>query len=567
MVGMYVVRENPPKHVRETLQAYDDFTQRFLYARGIATQEEAEKFLKKKWLTVDPYKYTNMQKAVGLTLDIIMSGKAIGIFSDYDCDGIPAAAALYSTLNAFNHKNITYYVPDRNTEGFGLSKAGINTMIDAGISAVCILDCGTSSPDKIAELENAGIKTIILDHHLAGETLPASYALINPIVETNISNPYPCAAGITYIFIQALIQRAHDRSVKTSPAVGWEKWQLDIVGLATLSDMVPLCGINRQFVHYGLQVLRKSPRPGMQALCKVLRINQQKITQDDMSFLIIPKINAASRMGKAETAFKLLTTDNAGEAMILAESLKTLSDKRKTAVATMVRTANKQAENKDKEKEVWVFGNREWKPSLVGLVAQKISETHNKTVFVWGQGGSDGEPSTKGSCRSGSHNVFTLMQKLPDVFAEAGGHQRAGGFTFSTGAELTAEDELNNIAEATEKDALQKIEVDAECSISDTTPIFTLYEAFSPFGTENESIRIAIPKCRIHRQTKFGRSKEHTRYIFADETGYLDGVSFFTKNDEFIPAKNNQTLRAVIGQVEYDSFRDKPQIRVITIIY
>ena len=151
--------------------------------------------------------------------------------------------------------------------------------------------------------------------------------------------------------------------------MGWEKWQLDIIGLATVSDMVPLYGINRQLAHYGLQVFRKSPRPGVQALCSTLRIDQQKTTQDDLSFSIFREINAASRMGEVETEFKLLTTNSIEEAMELAETLTKLNNKRKTAVATMVREAQKQAESKSKEKTVWVFGSRKWKPSLVGLVA------------------------------------------------------------------------------------------------------------------------------------------------------------------------------------------------------
>ena len=558
---MYVVREDPPKHIRDTLHIYDELTQRLLHARGITTQEEADIFFRKDWHAIDPYQYANMQKAVDLLLNSIASDKTIGIFSDYDCDGIPASAALYTTLNAFGHKKIIYYTPDRNTEGFGLNKKGVNTMIDAGASVVCVVDCGTSNPDEISELENNGIKTIILDHHLADKTLPSTFAMINPTVEPNIKKPYPCAAGVVYIFIQALIQQAHSTPMQIKPKMGWEKWQLDIIGLATLSDMVPLRGINRQFVHYGLQVLRKSPRPGIQALCKKINLNQQKITQDDLSFLVIPKINAASRMGKAETAFTLLTTNDIEEAMTLADAVTALNNKRKTAVATMVRAAHKQAEAKNKEKEVWVFGNREWKPSLVGLVAQKLSESYGKTIFVWGQGGSgEGEPSIKGSCRSNKHDVFTLMQKVPDMFAKSGGHEQAGGFTLTRGAEVVLEDELNNNVTASKGEA-EEVKIDKECSVSDIAAVFTLYEKFSPFGMENESIRIAIPRCRIHKQFKFGKNKEHIRYTFADETGYVDGIAFFTKDDE--SATDPLT---VIGQVEYDSFRNKPQIHVITLL-
>lgn len=558
---MYSVRDDPPKHVCDELQIYDKFTQRLLYTRGITTQEQAETFFKKEWIHTEPYQYKSMQKAAKRLLSAIASGETIGIYSDYDCDGIPAAAALFSTLNAFDHRNVVYYVPDRNTEGFGLNQKGIQKITDRGASVVCILDCGTANPDKVADIERKGIDTIILDHHLAN-VLPDTFALINPAFEEGIKKPYPCAAGLVYLFIQALVQEAQNTALQKKPMVGWEKWQLDIIGLATLSDMVPLHGINRQIVHYGLQVFRKSPRPGIQALCAALRIDQQKATQDDLSFMIIPRINAASRMGRAETAFSLLTTDSVETAAALTEELTKLNNKRKTTVASMTRTARKNAETKDTKKQVWVFGNRAWKPSLAGLVAQKISETHKKSVFVWGQSETEEKGAViKGSCRSAGHNLFELMQKLPDMFAEAGGHREAGGFTLNLGAEIALEEKLNEVAE--EKEEGVAVEIDGEFSIHEIISIYALYEQFSPFGMGNESIRIAIPKCRIHRQFKFGKNKDHTRYTFADETGYIDGVAFFTKENNIVDEGYAGTMSAIIGQLEFDSYRNKPQVRVI----
>ena len=465
---MYAVREIPPKDVRDNLSEYDPLTQTLLYSRDITTATGAEEFFKKEWCEIDPYQYRDMRKAAERIVSAIASGEKVGIYSDYDCDGIPSAAALYSALRAFNHTNIIYYVPNRNTDGFGLNSIGVQKMIDEGVSAVCILDCGTSDPEHIDTLRSAGIDTVIVDHHLPGERTPESFAMINPTLEEGIAEPYPCAAGLTYIFIQALIDTAANdstaQSLSTKPQRGWEKWQLDVVSLATLSDMVPLYGINRQFVHYGLRVFRKSPRPGVQALCRLLKIDQQKITQDDLTFLIVPRINAASRMGEAQLAFDLLTTDNITEAMEIAKALTNLNNKRKTTVASMVREANKQAKNKQQDREVWVFGSREWKPSLVGLVAQKMCETHNKTVFVWGQGGDSTSPSVKGSCRSVRHNTFAMMQEASEMFTESGGHKQAGGFTLSDGAEIILEDKLNDV-DALAEETQVNYSVDGECAI------------------------------------------------------------------------------------------------------
>lgn len=561
---MYKVRENPPKEIQDALQIYDTLTQRLLYARNITTQEEAETFFKKEWVAINHHQYKNIEKAIKRILDAVEKKETIGIFSDYDCDGIPAAAALYSTLCALGHKSIIYYVPDRNSEGFGLSKKGIKKMTDNNASVVCVLDCGTANPKEIEEMEQKGIHTIIIDHHLPGETVPNALAIINPTLE-NIKEPHPCAAGVTYIVIQALIQEAHKRKNKQKPPIGWEKWQLDIIGMATISDMVPLRGINRRLAHYGLQVFRKSPRPGVQALCSALRINQQKATQDDLSFLIIPRINAASRMGEAETAFKLLTTNNITEAMDLTETLTKLNNKRKTMVATMVREAQKQAENKNKEKAVWVFGSRKWKPSLVGLVAHRLADTHQKTVFVWGQAETEEKTVIKGSCRSTHSDVFALMKNTPDIFAEAGGHKNAGGFTLNNGAEVAFEEVINK-TEGIYENANEKYLIDSECVIDEVEKIHTLMHQFAPFGMKNEMIRIAIPQCTVHKKAVFGKRGEHIRYTFTDGTGYIDGIAFFAKEDKEVDVNANQTMRAVIGQIELNTFSNKPQIKVIKCI-
>ena len=561
---MYTIRKNPPKEIQDALQMYDTLTQRLLYARNITTQEEAEFFFKKEWATINHHQYKNIEKAVKRILDAVEKEETVGIFSDYDCDGIPAAAVLFSVLHALGHRSIVYYVPDRNSEGFGLSEKGVRKMIDSGVSVVCILDCGTANPKEIEEMEQNGLHTIIIDHHLAGERVPNTFAMINPTIE-NIEQPHPCAAGVMYIVIQALIQEANKRKKRKNLPTGWEKWQLDIVGLATVSDMVPLRGINRQLVHYGLQVFRKSPRPGIQALCNALHLNQQKVTQDDLSFSIIPRINAASRMGKAETAFRLLTTDSIEEAMSLTETLTNLNNKRKTAVATMVREAQKQAKNKNKEKKVWVFGSRKWKPSLVGLVAHTLADTHKKTVFVWGQAETEEKTTIKGSCRSMYCDVFSLMKNTPNVFAEAGGHKNAGGFTLNEGAEIYLEEVINKV-EGVQEEKSEECLIDSECSVDEVAKIYALHEKFAPFGIKNEMIRIAIPKCTIYKKILFGKKKNHIRYTLTDGTGYIDGIAFFVKEDKEIDVDANQTMRAVIGQVEMDTFRNKPQIKVIKCI-
>ena len=563
MAGMYTVREDPPEQVRESLKEYDPLSQRLLFARGITGQDDAALFFDRTWKETDPYRYRAMYEAAGRVLKAVRDGETIGIYSDYDCDGIPAAAALFSTLTALGHRSTAYYVPDRNTQGFGVHPDGVAQMLSAQASVVCILDCGTSSPDAVASLRRAGCDVIILDHHLPGERHPEPLALINPTVEEGIEEPHPCAAGVVFLFIQAIIRQAHETALPTKPPIGWERWQLDLIGLATLSDMVPLRNMNRQIARYGLEVFRKSPRPGVRALCNLLRIRQQAITQDDLAYLIIPRINAASRMGDARRAFRLLTASTIEDATTEAKALTRLNERRKTAVATMVREADTVAKGKDRDRDVWVFGNRLWKPSLAGLVAQRLSEKHGKTVFVWGQcDGQEGATIIKGSCRSRRHDIFSLMQKKENLFTESGGHRQAGGFTLTEGAEVILEEALNETPLTGSEEKDERF-VDTVCRIKDVPSVLRVAETFAPFGVRNEHVSIALDNCRVQQTARFGKKRDHVRYTFADGDANIQGIAFFAGDTA---ERSPGTPCTVIGSVERDTLNSRPRIRVEDIV-
>ena len=443
-----------------------------------------------------------------------------------------------------------YYTPDRNKDGFGLNETGIQFLKDNGATIVCVLDCGTSDYEGVRTLKEACGDVIILDHHLAGEQVPDAFAILNPILEEKVPEPFPCAAGVSFLFIQALIDQAQKVDLPQKPSPGWERWQLDIVSLATLSDMVPLHGINRQLVYHGLKVLRKSPRPGIRALCAKIKVRQNTITQDDLSFLVIPRINAASRMGDARLAFDLLTTDNTEKAQELVDLLTSLNNKRKTAVATMVREANVIASTKQSDRLVWAFGKRSWNPSLVGLVAQKLMETHGKTVFVWG--GSEGG-AVKGSCRSKRHNTFELMVQTKDLFIESGGHAQAGGFTLKDGEEVVLEDVLNKHSEFAYMKKEDGPHVDAVCAICNVPTIIRTCEAFAPFGMKNERVHVAIQNCFIRKECGLEKGKSMSVMCLKTERVPWAVLSFLRirKNMKESDNKRLQVLPGFLKRIHF----------------
>ncbi|KXJ98316.1 MAG: Single-stranded-DNA-specific exonuclease RecJ [Parcubacteria bacterium OLB19] len=326
-------------------------------------------------------------------------------------------------FSVIGYKNFVNYIPHRHYDGFGLSsKAVLGIKEKYNPSLIITIDCGTVDLEAIKLAKDNKIDVIVTDHHEPKAELPEAVAIVNP----KVGNTYPftglCGAGVVFKLIQALIARGN-----FSIPSGVEKWWLDMVGVATIADMVPLRDENRVFALYGLKVLRKTRRPGLQKLLRKQKIDPQYLSEDDIGFTIGPRINAASRMDNPEDAFLLLATKDEDEAEMRVLHLEKLNTERKATVALMTKEAHKRLELLEEVPKVLVFGSPSWRPSLVGLVANKLAEEYNRPAFLWGR---DGNGMLKGSCRSGGDvSVVRLMEATPEIFHEFGGHHMSGGFT------------------------------------------------------------------------------------------------------------------------------------------
>ena len=546
---MYKVSSNPDESAKKELEEFNILEQKLLFLRGISNKKDAVTFFNKDWdeENIDPFKYSQMPKAIERTIAAIESGEVIGIYGDYDCDGLPASAALNNFLSEICDNKIIFFTPNRNVEGFGINDRGVDSMKEAGL--VFVIDCGTSDKEGIDKL-NKSSDVIILDHHLPGEEIPNCVAIINPVFE-DIEKPHPCAAGVVFKFLEALTITLGEDKVKK----GREKWQLDLVGISTMSDMVSLFGNNRLFVHYGLKVLKKTRNVGLQALCQVMRVDRRGMTETDIAFSIAPVINSASKIGNADLVFELLTTKDMTRAIDIAKELKSLNEKRKRLVATMVKQAHKIVQLKDKSLNVWVIGDRKWRAGSVGLVAQRIGEEYGKTVFAWGTS-EDG--FVKGSCRSKIHNLHKLMEDAGDLFSQSGGHEFAAGFTLKGGAEIMLEEKLNELVEGVEA-KVEKLEVEIEDSVNNIRELDIVLDKFSPFGMDNKRPLIAIPNCKLVDIQVFG--KGHSKFKIKDDTGEINSVLFFKKLEE-----EDVSVKTIIGSVEKDSYTNQPKFLVSKII-
>lgn len=545
----YEVRQNIPDEVSKELSKYPELIQKLLFYRGISDIESAERFLNPNFDQDlhDPFLLPNMQQAVERILLAIKENQKVTIYSDYDADGIPAAVALNDFFKKVGFENFDVYIPHRNREGFGLNNNAIQKIHETGTNLIITIDCGTSDVEQVALARELGMDVIITDHHEAHETLPDAIIVNHKLVGSEYPERILCGAGVVFKLIQALIEKGDFNLPK-----GFEKWFLDVVGIATMADMVPLVGENRALAHYGLVVLRKTSRPGLQQLFKKTRLNQNQISVMDVGFTIAPRINAASRMGEPHIAFSLLSEKSLEKVSGHVEHLHEINDQRKGHVAVITKSVYQKLddfENMD-EVKVIVAGNPLWQPSLLGLAASSIVEKYKRPVFLWGRG--DGE-ELKGSCRSiEGVSSISLMSEVSDIMLAYGGHDQAGGFVVHAEHVDFLHEKLNKAYEKlsfTETDIVHFI--DSEISIADINyRTYDQINKLSPFGIGNEEPKFMLKNVLVQSVDKFGKNKEHLKIVCVDEGKSIEAISFFSNEDSFSNRLSENKKFSIVGTIE-----------------
>lgn len=582
------------------MQKYQELLRTILEKRGIKTLAEAKVFLNPDYERDlhDPFLMKDMEKACVKLFEVIENKEKTVIYADYDCDGIPGAVILEDLFKKINYTNYEVYIPMRNSEGYGLNISAMKEFAEKKVKLLITIDLGITAVSEVAQAEVDGIEVIITDHHLPKQkvqdiknsptfalgdispgdprllnflypelSLPKAFAILNPKVDK-----YPekmlCGAGVVFKFIQGFIKK-YGEFYKINK--GYEKWMLDMAGLATLSDLVPLLGENRAIAYFGMKVLRKSPRPGLQKLLAKMNIDQKHLTEDDVGFMITPRLNAASRMDDPMKAYELLSTEDETKAGIIADHLSKINDDRKTMVASIMREVNKRFDKSSlrEMKEVIVIGNPEWRVGVLGLVAGKISDEHKKPVFVWGK---DENDLIKGSCRSdGSVSLVELMAETREFFLEFGGHEFAGGFTVHNDKIHFLEEALSNSFHKVKKN---KVDEEVIYDIKSDLSVVNMknwkeIEKMAPFGLANAKPIFLFENVKIENIKKFGKngSGEHLEITFSDKTNKdsknkIKAISFFSNNESFkIPLVIDLNVN-LLATFDLSRFRGREELRL-----
>jgi single-stranded-DNA-specific exonuclease len=544
----------------------DDLVRQILFYRGVKEEKEIEKFLNPDYENGqhDPFLMKDMDKAVERILRAVKSNERIVIYGDYDADGVCASAIFHEFFKKIGFNNFHIHIPDRHLDGYGMNSSAIEEFKTLKVNLVITLDCGITDFDEVEELGRAGIDVVITDHHLAPEKIPKAVAIVDSKqIDDNYPFKFLCGAGVAFKTIQALIKKG-DFNITS----GWEKWLLDLVCLATVADMVSLIDENRVLASFGLRVLKKTQRAGLKSFYRRLSFNSANLNEDDISFMLVPRLNVSGRMDHANASFELLVTESAEEADWITGKMEMMTAERKSIVARLTEEIDEKIKQAGIAPEVIVFGNIDWNTGVLGMTASRVVEKYNKPVFLWGKAGAK---EIKGSARSdGSISVVELMNAAQEgVLIEAGGHAMAGGFSVNEEKIGNLEKEILTAFAKIQKQATdgEILHIDKELKIDEVNEeTYAAVEKLSPFGVDNPKPVFLFKDLEIANVRKFGNGGIHLQLDFAKLGGIVSAISFFVNKGPTFPSGRSDLVSGqkidLVATLEKSFFRVTPELRL-----
>ena len=453
---------------------------RLLVLRDIKTFNEARQFFRPSIESLhDPFLMNHMEEATTRVITALTENQKICIYGDYDVDGTCATALLYMFLKEL-YANVEFYIPRRLEEGYGLSTSAVDAVKEMGTDLMIAVDCGITAIEETDYANKLGMDVIICDHHQPKEELPNAFAVLDPLKPgCNYPFKYLSGAGVAFKLAQGLCERIGKRGLPLK--------YLDLVALAGAADIVPLIDENRVLVNEGLNQVNLNPRPGIEALIELSRLQPGQLTSGQIVFTIAPRINAVGRLGDAERAVNLLIANNKKDALELAEVLETENYERRKIDVDTFEAAKEIVESEfdlDDNLAI-VLHNKNWHPGVIGIVASRLVEKYYRPSVLL----TTIDGVAKGSARSiNGFNIYEALQKCEDLLLHFGGHQAAAGLALELDKIDEFKTKFNEVLKSSisTDDLLQEISIDSKIKFSEITPKFLrILEQFSPFGPGN----------------------------------------------------------------------------------
>ncbi len=531
---------------------------RLLVAREISEPHLAQAFLQPtlKNLT-EPLLFKDMDKAVLRISDAIINNERIGIFGDYDVDGVCSSAILQQFLQAVSAQ-VFVTLPHRLTEGYGLSRVGIERLKAAQVSVLITADCGILAHEEIIYANEQGLLVIVLDHHNVSDCLPNAFAVVNPKrPDCNSRADYLCAAGVAFFLCMALRRHLREQNFFIDKAEPDLRHLLDLVALATVCDVVPLLGDNRPLVSMGLKVLKKQGRLGLKALMNACNVDHEKISSTNLAFHLGPRINAKGRLGDALYALRLLNCQQKEEAYDLASSLDCDNIHRRDIEDQTVKEACLLIEKHHlHEDSAIVLHDETWHPGVVGIVASRIADRYHRPAIIIGQNGKGSGRSIRGI------DLHDMVFRAKQSLAGFGGHSHAIGLTLGPeGVQTFRRDLLMVIKDLVAKTTFDKLlYYDVEFSISDINlDVIDDMLKLEPFGAKNPYPVIRLNHCFMRNLRRLEGG--HIKGELENSHGTISYIGF--RMD--IPDDLASRPLDILGVLEKNEWRGNitPQLRLI----
>ena len=490
---------------------------RILAGRGIDTAEKLNRFLNPNHLPYDPRLLPGMDAALKRLRRAATDGERVGVFGDFDVDGITGTAIMSEGLASLGAFPIPY-LPHRSGEGHGLSKGAIDSLINRGATLIVTVDCGITDADEVAYAAAQGADVIITDHHVPPDSLPNAVACVNAKLP---GSDYPfaelCGAALAFKVVEGLHQ---------SWEVPWDPALLELAALGSVADLVPLLDENRYLVAEGVRKLKDTRRPGLLALYGMARLSPADINSETISFQIAPRLNAAGRMGDAIDSFRLLTTRSAEEAAALAGKLDEMNRQRRQVTEEATKLAVERVEAMPGLPSLLVVAEESIPQGVAGLAAARLTERYRRPAAVLSV---NGDLAVASARSIPEFNVVEAIAASSDLLVRYGGHAQAAGFTVST--HLIGEVAARLDAYAAERlgslDLSPILEIDAVVTLPELTQdVYDWLTTLEPFGKGNRRPLFASRNVSVREARPIGYSRQHLRLRVEQGGRNITALSF-----------------------------------------
>ncbi|MDO4870911.1 MAG: single-stranded-DNA-specific exonuclease RecJ [Candidatus Saccharibacteria bacterium] len=507
----------------------------------------------------DPFGMVDMDKAVSRLVKAKEGQQKIVIFGDYDADGVTSTALLLDALASFGFKNVDFYLPDRFTNGYGLTITAIEDIVTKNKPDLIItVDCGSLNHAEITRANELGVDVIVTDHHNLAEIQPSAVAVINPKrPENNYPNRNLAGVGTAFTLVRAL------QTVLTGLENGREKWLLDLVAIGTIADLMELTGENRVLVKFGLIVLNKTRRLGLKHLLDKNKL--ESVTSETIGFIIGPRLNAAGRLERADLALEVLTASDLAEADARVEKLDFLNTKRRALQNKVYTEAREQAmKNND---AVLVLSGDNWHEGVVGIAASHIEEEFQKPVFLL----SKKNDVSKGSARSfGDFSVFEAIEYCRPLLKTGGGHKAAGGLSLATENFDIFRQRVNEFYTSLNlTNQLQYFEPKIEIELANfnllTDDLYQQIQQFEPFGVGNPEPIFRVKNLKIQQVILLGTENQHLKLYLSDANNKSFEMIRFNYNQDWKNRLDDKVDVIFTLSVNYWNGQSKLQGRLLSL--